>query len=94
MFLFIYDDQSVMDVAITEELERWSEHQNIALVLVVSYGLDPSHKSHIALEKYPTMHHFVTEMCTHVHISATKLCIVGYGTGTLLDLCDRFMGIL
>ena len=27
---------------------------------------------------YPTMHHFVTEMCTCVHISATKRCIVEY----------------
>ena len=25
------------------------------------------------------MHHFVTEMCTHVHISVTKWCILGYG---------------
>ena len=36
-----------------------------------------SHKSHNASDKYPTMHHFVTEMCTHVHISVTEWCIVG-----------------
>ena len=36
--------------------------------------------------KYPTMHHVVTEMCTHVHISVTKKCIVGYRTGALWDL--------
>ena len=35
------------------------------------------------------MHHFVTEMCTHVHISVTKWCIPGYGTGVCWDLCDR-----
>ena len=35
-------------------------------------------QSHNALNTYPTMHHFVTEMCTHVHISDTKWCIVGY----------------
>ena len=35
------------------------------------------------------MHHFVTEMCTHMHISVTKWCIVGYGTGALWDLSDR-----
>ena len=29
--------------------------------------LNPSHKSHNALNKYPTMDRFVTEMCTHVH---------------------------
>ena len=27
-------------------------------------AIDPSHKSHNALEKYSMMHHFVTEMCT------------------------------
>ena len=41
-----------------------------------------SHKSHDALDEYPTMHHFVKEMCTHGHISSTKCCIVWYGTGT------------
>ena len=43
-----------------------------------SESLDPSHKSHNALDKYPTMHHFVTEICKHVHISVTKWCFVGY----------------
>ena len=32
------------------------------------------------------MHHSVTEMCTHVHISVTKCCIVGYGTDAFWDL--------
>ena len=27
-------------------------------------AIDPSHKSHNASDKYPTMHHFATEMCT------------------------------
>ena len=57
--------------------------------------IDPSHKSHNASDKYdPTMQHFVTEMCTHVHISATKCCIVGYETGALWDLCNRSIEIL
>ena len=57
---------------------------------MVSYNtIVPAHKSHIASDKYPTMHHFVTEMCTHVHISVTKWCIVGYGTGALWDLCSQ-----
>ena len=44
--------------------------------------------------KYPTMHNFVTEMCTHTHISFTKWCIFwGYGTGALRDLCDRYIAI-
>ena len=38
------------------------------------------------------MHHFVTQMCTNVHISVTKWCIVGYGTGALWDLCNRSVG--
>ena len=45
-----------------------------------TFVMDPSHKSLNVLYKYPTMHHFVTEMCTHVYISITKWCIVGYGT--------------
>ena len=54
--------------------------------------IDPSHKSHDASVKYPTMHHFVTEMCTHVHICVTKYCILGYGPGAFWDLWDAFMG--
>ena len=32
------------------------------------------------------MYHFVTEMCTYVHISVTKWCIVGYLSDALWDL--------
>ena len=46
------------------------------------------HQFHHAPVAYPAMHHFVTEMCTCVHISVTKWCIVGYGTGALWDLWD------
>ena len=35
---------------------------------------------------------FCSRMDTHVHISITKLCIVGYGTGAFWDLCSRSMG--
>ena len=49
-------------------------------------AIDPSHKSHNALDKYPIMPHFVRGICTHGHISVTKWCIVGYGTGALWDL--------
>ena len=52
---------------------------------------DPSHKSHNASDKYPTMHHFVTEMCTHVHISVTKWCNVNIWTGAFWDLWDWFI---
>ena len=54
-----------------------------------NHTIDPSHKSHNALNKYPTMHHFVTEMCRHLHIFVTKWCIVGHGIGALWDLCNR-----
>ena len=32
---------------------------------------------------------FVTEMCTHGHISVTKWCIVGYGANALWDLYNN-----
>ena len=51
--------------------------------------IDRARKSHNASDKYHIMHHFVTEMCTRVHISVTKWCIVGYGIGALWDLCTR-----
>ena len=34
------------------------------------------------------MHHLVTEMCTLVHISVTKWCIMGYLSGALWDLWE------
>ena len=51
------------------------------------------YKSHNAHVLYPTMHHFVTEMCTRMHISVTESCIVGYGTGALwgAHLCNRLV---
>ena len=51
--------------------------------------IDPYRKSRNALDRCPTMHHFLTEMCTQVHISVTKWCIVGYETGALWDFCNR-----
>ena len=36
-------------------------------------------KSHNASARYPSMHHFVTGMCTCEHISVTKWCIVDMG---------------
>ena len=58
---------------------------------ITGFPIDPSHKSQNASVPYPTMQHFVTEMCTHVHISVTKWCIVGYMSGTLWDLWDGFI---
>ena len=53
---------------------------------------DPSHKSYDSLVKYLTMHHFITEMCIHVHIYATKWCIVGNGISALWDVtCVQYV---
>ena len=49
----------------------------------------PSHKSHHAFDINPTMHHFVTEMCTFVHISVTKRCIVGCMTSIYCITCSN-----
>ena len=40
---------------------------------------------------YPTVHHFLTEMCTGVHISVTKCCIVWYFSDALWDLWHGFI---
>ena len=49
--------------------------------------IDLLHISHNASQvSCPTIHHFVTEMCTSVHISVTKRCIVGYLSDALWDL--------
>ena len=68
----------------------WSLHilEWLVWFFITPDTIDPFHKSHNASYIYPTMHHFVTEMCTHVHISVTKWCIVGYRTGALWDLRD------
>ena len=52
------------------------------------FCIDLLHNSHNAPVPYPIMHHFVTEMCTCVHISVTKWCIVGYLCDALWDLWD------
>ena len=42
--------------------------------------------------KYPTMPHFVTEICTHAYISVTKWCIVGSSFNELWDSCNKSIG--
>ena len=53
-----------------------------------AFLMDMFCKSHNASVSYPTMQHFVTEMCTFVHISVTKWCIVGYLSDALWHLWD------
>ena len=50
-----------------------------------SAAINLSHQPHGAPVPCPIMHHFVTEMCTYVHISVTKWCIVGYLSDALWD---------
>ena len=64
----------------------WQSNAGLALRV-------PSHKSRMTSDKYPTMHNFVTEMCTHVYICVTKFCIVEYGTDAVWDLWDWFIAI-
>ena len=59
---------------------------------IATHGIDPSYKTHNASDKYPTRYHFVTEVCTRVHISVTKWCIVRYGTGAMWDLWAGSIG--
>ena len=54
-------------------------------VLQLTAAIDLVHKSHNAIVAYPRMQHFVTEMCTCVHISVTKWCILGYFSEAFWD---------
>ena len=67
------------------QYHHYLQHQ----ALINNHDIVSSHKSHNASEEYPIMHHFVTEICTHVHISVTKWGTVGCGTGALWNLCNR-----
>ena len=40
------------------------------------------------------MHHFITEICTRVHISVKRWCIVGYLSDALWDLWDESIDII
>ena len=53
----------------------WNNGMRCMSVYIV---IDLIHKSHCAPVICHRMHHFVTEMCTGVHISVTKRCIVRY----------------
>ena len=57
------------------------------MFLLVQIDLFP--KSCNAPVLYTTIHHFVTEICTHVHIFVTEWCIVGYLSDALWDLLDK-----
>ena len=64
------------------------DHFTVSLHSPNGMQIDQSHKPHNASVPYPIMHHFVTEMCTCVHISVTKWCILGYLSDALWNLWD------
>ena len=53
-----------------------------------NHSIDLLRKPHNAPVTYLTVHHFVTEMCTCVHISASKSCIVVNLSNALWYLWD------
>ena len=66
-------------------LKQWSWWPSSMINMRHQASIDVIHKSHNAQALNPTMHHFVTEMCTCVHISVTKWCIVGKLSNALWD---------
>ena len=63
-------------------------NQRLDLIMLQSlalHSINMLHKSHSTLNKYPTMHHFVTEMCTWVHIYVTN--------GALWSICSMYCGV-
>ena len=55
--------------------------------------IDLIHEYHNAQVPHPTMHHFVTEMCTCMHFSVAKWCIVGHLSNALWDIYLMHCGI-
>ena len=49
-----------------------NKHDITASVGINTHNIDLISKSQNAPVPYPTMHHFETEMCTHLHITDTK----------------------
>ena len=67
--------------------DEWN-HWPVSLTM----KLVKSQKSHNAPKKYPTMHHFETEMCMCAHFLYKVVhCGILYGSGTLWGLCDRLI---
>ena len=67
----------------------WSDNFKIKKLTLTRFfawdAIDPFHKSHDALQKYPKMHHFVTEISTRanfcykmMHCGIWDWCIVGF----------------
>ena len=64
---------------------HWLRYYLTHRQVIVNHRNDRIHKSHNVAAPYPTMHHFVADMCRCVHISVTKWCIVGHLSEELWD---------
>ena len=54
--------------------------------IAYSVATDPPHKSHNASHKYPIMHHFITETCTHFSYKMAHCGIWDWCTGGFVRL--------
>ena len=61
----------IMEVVVTLFLAVSALNMLCTVTSITKMWINPFHKSYNALDKCPIMHHFVTEMCTPVHISVT-----------------------
>ena len=68
-------------------------HCGIYEMSLLKRALMGQYHTHNAPIPYPTMHQFVTEMCTNVHISVTKWCIMGFLFDALWDLWDGYINL-
>ena len=64
-----------IDAMIRHRFSPSLNQSNPGLSLILSATRHCQNHSHNAPVPCPIMHHFVTEMCTYVHISVTKWCI-------------------
>ena len=85
--LLFLNNTSVLYHAIQTDFPFLSKASVLFHAIQTDLPIDPSHKSGPLCIRQIS-HHFVTEMCTNVHISVTKWCIMGYATGVLWDLWD------
>ena len=86
---------SVSQEAISSPYKAHKHHEQVTSthyvsrsVHSVSISIYLLHNYHNAPVQHPIMHHFVTEVSTCVHISATKWGIVGYLSNALWNLWD------
>ena len=91
-FISQYISQVSLSIYTTVDLS--STNRRIYHHKAICVSVDLLHKSYNAPIPYPTMQHFVTEMCTPVHISVTKCCVVRYLSNASWDVWDWPIGLM